>query len=53
MIMETYGVFGQYSHKPFARGAAWQRPTSPPDPEFETYTVGIHLRCQGKAAITK
>ncbi len=37
-----------HCHKPFAQGQAWQRITSPPDPEFGTYTFGIHKGCVGK-----
>ncbi len=42
-----------HCHKPFAKGEAWQRLTSPPDPEFGSYTVGIHEKCLGTTAEAK
>ncbi len=31
--------------QPFKKGEAWQRHTSPPDPELGSYAIGIHTRC--------
>lgn len=30
---------------PFQEGEAWERHTSPPDPEFGSYAIGIHQKC--------
>ncbi len=40
-------------HKPFAKGEAWTRMTSPADPEFGSYAIGIHCRCLGITPGTK
>lgn len=34
-----------YCHKPFLDGEEWQRHTSPTDPDYGSYQVGIHRRC--------
>jgi hypothetical protein len=34
-----------HCHQPFLVGETWLRMTSPSDPEYGSYTVGIHLRC--------
>lgn len=34
--------------KEFKNGEAWRRYTSPPDPEFGSYSVGVHEKCNGK-----
>lgn len=31
--------------KPFKRGDAWRRLTSPPDKEFGSYSIGVHQKC--------
>ncbi len=37
-----------HCHKTFKPGEAWRRYTSPPDPEFGQYSVGIHETCPSK-----
>lgn len=31
--------------QPFRPGEIWRRLKSPPDPEYGSYTVGVHSRC--------
>ncbi len=31
--------------KPFKPGEAWRKLTSPTDPEFGSYSVGVHVQC--------
>ncbi len=35
-------------HKPIRRGEPWTKHTSPPDPQFGSYSFIIHTRCNGK-----
>ncbi len=37
-----------HCHQPFKAGEAWRRYTSPPDPQFGAYSVGIHEKCASK-----
>ena len=37
-----------HCHKPFKKGETWQRHTSPADPEYGAYTIGIHTECLNK-----
>ncbi len=32
--------------KPFKKGEAWRRLTSPADPELGAYVIGIHASCR-------
>lgn len=34
-----------HCHKPFKKGEAWQRHTSPADRTYGAYTIGIHTKC--------
>lgn len=34
--------------KEFKNGEAWRRVTSPDDPKFGTYSIGIHEKCVKK-----
>lgn len=36
-------------HQPFKKGETWQRQTSPSDPKFGSYAIGIHDRCLPKS----
>jgi hypothetical protein len=31
--------------KPFKPGEAWRRYTSPPDPQYGSYSFGVHEKC--------
>lgn len=31
--------------QPFKTGEVWQRMQSPRDPEFGSYTIGVHAKC--------
>lgn len=33
-----------HCHQAFKAGEAWQRMTSPEDPQYGSYTIGIHTR---------
>ncbi len=35
-------------HKPICEGEAWTKHTSPPDPQFGSYSFIIHAHCNGK-----
>lgn len=34
----------------FKQGEVWQRMKSPPDPEYESYFVGVHSKCPTRRA---
>ncbi|MBM3129763.1 MAG: hypothetical protein FJ009_14210 [Chloroflexi bacterium] len=34
-------------HKSIKQGEPWQRVTSPADPKYGSYVVGIHTNCSG------
>ncbi len=38
-----------YCGQPFKPGECWHRHTSPPDPDYGTYSVGIHDRCANRS----
>lgn len=40
-----------HCYKVFKRGEGWQRNTSPEDPKYGSYVIGIHLACMGKSHI--
>ncbi len=44
----------RYLHclNPFARGETWHRHTSPPDPDYGSYSYGIHDQCADESRRT-
>ncbi len=34
-----------HCRKPFEKGEVWHRYTSPPDPDYGTYSYGVHDQC--------
>lgn len=36
-------------HQTFQSGEVWQRIQSPPDPEFGSYFIGVHVQCPARA----
>ena len=39
-----------HCHQPFLAGEVWSRVTSPKDPEFGSYVIGIHEACRGSSS---
>jgi hypothetical protein len=40
-------------HEPFKPGESWRRMTSPPDPVYGAYAIGVHKKCAEQESIPR